>query len=130
MNVKIKNVPRLALSNLLRRRKMSLHQFLTESGIHAYVALVNKCNEIGVQPPSEAEYHAVVPKTVSSPQDGIVVLEPIPVVDDLTGRRIDPDAPVTLPGVEVVTDPAPGVEAPTVGQQKRRRKQKVEPQES
>lgn len=141
MQVKVKNLPKLTLHNLLRRRKMTLQQFLAESGIHAYAALVNKCSEIGVQPPTEQEYLAVVPTQVSSPQDGIVVLEPIPVVDDLTGRQIDPDAPVTVPGVEVIIDNAGVVDwdrvnektddsEPTVGQQKRRRKKKEETQES
>lgn len=90
MQVKLKNIPKLMLSDLLRRRKMTLKQFLDESGIYAYAALINKCNEIGVQPPLEKDYLSAVPTTVSSPQDGIIVLDPIvdPVIDPILSDHV------------------------------------------
>jgi len=94
------------LSDLLRRRKMSLKQMLTEHGISAYETLVIRCQRMGVLPPTEAEFRAVVPHPVNSAQEGVVVLEPPPVVDEMTGRRIDPEAPVELPGIVVLTDPS------------------------
>src|SRR5262245_42644452 len=104
MNVKLKNLPKLRLGDLLRRRKMTLKQFLDESGVHSYGGLVERCHSIGVLPPDEAENHVAQPVMVSSPQDGVVVLEPPAVIDEITGHEIDPDAPVLVPGVEVVTD--------------------------
>lgn len=124
MHVTLKNLPRLRLADLLRRRKMTLAQFVQESGIHAYGALTQRCDALGVQPPSEEEYTCVVPVKVSSQQDGVVVLEPIPVFDEITGKEIDPDAQVMLPGIEVITDPV--AEEPLRFGDKKRRKPKEE----
>lgn len=100
----LKNQPRLKLSDLLRRRKMTLQQMLSEHGITTYETLTIRCDRMGVVPPTEQEFRAVVKVPVNNPQQGVVVLEPPPVVDDLTGREIDPEAPVDLPGVTVLTD--------------------------
>jgi hypothetical protein len=100
-----KNQPRLRLSDLLRRRKMTLKQLLTERGISAYETLVIWCNRIGVVPHTEAEFREVFPSPVNSPQEGVIVLEPIRVVDEISGRAIDPEAPVEPPGITVLTDP-------------------------
>lgn len=100
----LKNQPRLKLSDLLRRRKMTLKQMLTEHGITTYETLVIRCGRMGVTPPTEQEFHDVVPKPVNSPAEGVVVLEPPPVVEEQTGREIDPEAPVEEPGIIVLTD--------------------------
>jgi hypothetical protein len=99
-----KHQPRLKLSDLLRRRKTTLKQMLLDRGITAYGTLVIWCDRIGVLPPTEEEFHEVVPVPVNSAQEGVVVLEPPPVVEEQTGRQIDPEAPVDLPGVLVLTD--------------------------
>ena len=99
-----KHQPRLKLSDLLRRRKTTLKQMLLDRGITAYGTLVIWCDRIGVVPPTEEEFRAVVPVPVNSAQEGVVVLEPPPVVEEQTGRQIDPEAPVDLPGVLVLTD--------------------------
>lgn len=78
MHVNLKNMPRLRLADLLRRRKMTLKQFVDESGIQAYGAMIERCAALGVQPPTEAEYLIIVPVQVSVQQDGVVVLEPLP----------------------------------------------------
>jgi hypothetical protein len=103
MNVRLKNLPRLRLADLLRRRKMTLGQFVKELGITSYGALCERCGALGVAQPTEKEYGQVAP-IATSQQDGVIVLEPIPFTDDLTGRTIDPDAPVIAPTIEVVTD--------------------------
>ena len=100
----VKNLPRLKLSDLLRRRKMTLDWFIKESGVQTYEALCARCHRLGVQPPPESDWKALRPKKVSSPSDGVVVLDPPDVTEESTGRRIDPEAPVTKPGVEVVTE--------------------------
>lgn len=105
MRVVVKNMPKLKLGDLLRRRKMTLKQMLDEFGITTYEGLAIRCTRMGVLPPTEAEFKAVGPKVrVNSPTEGIVVVEPPHVVDDITGRRIEPSAP-TLPEVKVITEP-------------------------
>jgi len=76
MHIKIKNLPKLRLADLLRRRKTTLEVFILESGIQTYAALVTRCQRMGVQPPNEAEFHEIRPTIVSSPSDGVVVFEP------------------------------------------------------
>lgn len=104
--VKVKNMPRLRLSDLLRRRKMTLETFVTDSGVQTYEALVIRCQRLGCLPPAEAEYKKLRPDAVNSPSDGVVVLDPPPVIEEQTGRMIDPDAPVTVPEVKVIIEPA------------------------
>lgn len=110
--ITVKNLPRLKLSDLLRRRKMTLDWFINESGVQTYEALCARCHRLGVQPPPESAWKELRPETVSSPSDGIVVLDPPEVTEESTGRRIDPDAPVTVPGVEVVTEKKMKAEEP------------------
>jgi hypothetical protein len=105
MFVEVKNMPRLCLSHLLRRRKTTLERFVKESGIQTYSALCTQCDRLGVLAPTASEYEKVFPTLVTSPADGVIVVEPIPVIDDLTGRHIDPDAPVTNPGIETFFSP-------------------------
>jgi hypothetical protein len=77
MFIKIKNMPKLGLANLLRRRKMTLKQFIEEFGISTYAGLETRCARMGVEPPTEDEYKVVRPNMVSSPSDGVVVLPPL-----------------------------------------------------
>jgi hypothetical protein len=82
MHMALKNMPRLRLADLLKRRKMTLLQFINESGVQTYEGLVNRCDRIGVQPPAKDEYMILKPEIVSSPQDGVVILEPEPIPED------------------------------------------------
>mgnify|MGYP001587424083 CR=1 FL=1 len=121
-------MPRLRLADLLRRRKMTLRRLLDEFGITTYEGLVIRCNRMGVSPPDEKEFRIAFPDPpVNNPPEGVVVLEPPPVIDDITGRRIDPDAPVA-PIVLVVTgtlgDQHVHLEQPTEGTQKKLRRKK------
>lgn len=76
-----KSLSKINLSDLLRRKKSTLDKFLSESGIVTYDKLVERCNSIGVVPPPEESFNKAMgnPATpeLSSPMDGIVVLEPI-----------------------------------------------------
>lgn len=70
--------PKLRLQDLLRKRKRTFEDWLTESGVSTYVELKRWCARVGVGPPSEDEWHKLKPVQVSSPPDGVVVLEPPP----------------------------------------------------
>ncbi len=107
--IELKNMPRLKLADLLRRRKMTLEQFIEESGVQSYEGLVIRCQRIGVQPPRETEYKELKPKPVNSQQDGIVILEAPKVIDEPSGMEIDPDAPIMSPEAKVITDPSEGL---------------------
>lgn len=98
-------MPRLQLADLLKRRKMSLLQFVTEHAITTYEGLCARCEWMGVSPPTDEQYGELVPsqRVVNSPQEGVVVVEAPVVIDEMSGKAIDPEAPV-VPGVSVVTD--------------------------
>lgn len=100
----LKNLPKLTLTALLKRRKMSLRRLLDEFGLTTYEGLLLRCDRLGVAPPSEVEFKIAYPSgPVNSPTEGVIVLEALPVINDMTGRHIDPEAPA-FPGVVVITD--------------------------
>jgi hypothetical protein len=112
---KNKNEPRLSLTDLLCRRKMSLEQFAKEFGITTYEMLCIRCERMGVSPPTNEVFKDVFgDAVVSSPTEGIVVLEPIPVVHESTGEVLEPD--------EIVIEQSPT-------KPKRRKKSETLPQE-
>ena len=75
---KIKGLPPIRLVDLLRKKKTTLKQFLSNSGIAAYATLQQKCDKMGVSAPSEEEFWEVIGTAISSPQEGVVVLDPPP----------------------------------------------------
>jgi len=88
----LKGVPPIKLVNLLKKKKVSLKDYLKNVGIVSYNTLLQKCEKMGVAPPSEEEFNSSVEgKVYSSPQEGIIVLEPQKLVKELTGERIDVD---------------------------------------
>jgi hypothetical protein len=89
---KIKKLPSIRLADLLRKRKTNLKKFLSSSGIVAYVTLIQKCEKMGVSPPTEEEFKAAVGPVASSPQEGVVVLDPPSLVKDSTGEKIAVDS--------------------------------------
>lgn len=123
MKIALKNLPKLRLSDLLRRRKMTLVHYLAEFGITTYEGLVSRCDRMGIAPPSEEDFKKVMKPLVNNPQEGVVVLDPMVVIDDLSGREIDPDAPILLPVVEVRTFSQP--EENNISQKKLRKKKDV-----
>lgn len=108
MRIILKNTPRLQLADLLKRRKMTLLQFVTEHAITTYEGLCARCEWMGVSPPTDEQYKVGVPSQaiVNNPQEGIIVVEAPIVIDEMSGRSIDPEAPV-VPGISVVTDKKP-----------------------
>jgi len=77
MKINVKNMPKINLNDLLRRRKMTLIQFLNEFGITTYEALLSRCERIGVNPPDLEEFTTIFQSTnvTNNPQDGVVVIE-------------------------------------------------------
>jgi hypothetical protein len=99
----LKNQPRITLANVLRRRRTTLKDFVTELGFTTFAALSNWCDRMGIAAPEQAEFDALFPTKVNSPMEGVVVLSAPPVIDEASGREIDPDAPIVEPGIDVVT---------------------------
>lgn len=71
--------PKIALLDLLRRRKIPFSTFLAENGITTYALLLARCDHIGASAPSQAEFEKIVtPQQVSSPTEGVVIFAPLP----------------------------------------------------
>lgn len=83
---------------------MTLQQFLNESGIVAYGALLERCNALGVRAPSESDFDAVVTVRVTSQQDGVIVLDPPPLLDEPPAADFD-EIPYPFPEEAVVEQP-------------------------
>jgi len=88
---KVKKLPPIRLVDLLRKRKTNLKQFLSSSGIVAYVTLLQKCEKMGVSPPNEEEFKNASGPIVSSPQEGVVVLDPPTLLSD-SGQKVEVDS--------------------------------------
>lgn len=86
--IQVKNLPRLKLSNLLRRRKMTLRQLLDEFGITTYDSLIERCNRMGVAPPDENEFLAVAPVPVNNPSEGVFVIEIVATEEQIQQQNI------------------------------------------
>jgi hypothetical protein len=94
----IKKLPPIKLTDLLRKRKTNLKDFLASTGIISYVTLSQKCDKMGVSPPPEEDFQSAAGAPVSSPQEGIVVLDPPALLKD-TGKKIQVDVKVDPPAV-------------------------------
>ena len=70
-----RSLPKLKLSDLLRRRKMTLKQYLDKFGIDTYAGVCASCERMGVHPPDEREFDVVHPTAVNSPGEGVIVVE-------------------------------------------------------
>lgn len=82
MRLQKKSISRLNLLDLLRKKRSTLSNYLSEMGIASYELLSSRCNSIGVVPPTEDEFlkamgNPITPE-ISSPTEGIVVLNPEP----------------------------------------------------
>jgi len=80
----------VSLKDLLRRRRSSLKEFVTASGITTYELIVDRCSRMGCSPPSREEFESLVPSRgeISSPTEGVVVLPPPPVIKESTGEEL------------------------------------------
>lgn len=85
MRLQKKSLSKVFLTDLLRRKKVTLEKYLKETGIVTYELLVSRCESSGLVPPSHEEFltsrgdNSVTP-SISSPTEGVVVLEPPPVI--------------------------------------------------
>jgi len=79
--------------DILRRKKKTLKDFLTDSGIAAYETLAERCSSMGVTVPDVEMFNLAIGKkseiefAVSSPTEGIILLEPPPIVEETTGKQ-------------------------------------------
>jgi hypothetical protein len=79
MRLQRKSLSKISLTDLLRKKRSNLSTFLKETGIVSYDLLKSRCVLIGVLPPTEEEFFKIRgnnPPVISSPTEGIVVLEP------------------------------------------------------
>lgn len=86
MKIQLKNLPQLTLNGLLKRRKMSLKNFMNEFGISSYEGLNLHCKSLGVQAPSMDDFKLVYPDVstfVNSPSEGVVVVESTPELESV-----------------------------------------------
>ena len=73
------SISKVNLTDILRRRKKSLQQFLDETGIVTYELLKERCRSMGVSPPDEEQFLNVMGRgmpEVSSPAEGVIVIAP------------------------------------------------------
>lgn len=127
-NFKVKKMPPIKLVDLLKKKKTNLKQFLATTGIATYVTLEQKCEKMGVSAPSEADFHeALGTALISSPQEGVVVLDP-PVLLKDTGEKIKIEDAKVVEEKPSQVEPAKPVEvaesAPVVNPQKTSKKKK------
>lgn len=98
MRLHSKSLSKLSLTNLLRRKRSDLKRFLTESGITTYETLKVRCSSLGVLVPSQDEFKDALGVTdvpnVSSPTEGVVVLNPTVVSDESSSSTENVDPPV------------------------------------
>lgn len=132
-----KSLSRVALLDLLRRRRTDLKRFLADNGIVSYELLVSRCSSMGVLPPDEAAFrnamgNPAVPE-LSSPTEGIVIVAPSETNEDhvtvaldgrLVGGNVTPEEQSTWLGLESSEG---AVESPSQDTTKGRRPKKKSP---
>lgn len=80
MRLQKKSISSINLTDLLRKKKTNLENYIKENGIVTYELLSSRCGSLGVMPPSEKDFlnamgNPVTPE-ISSPTEGIVVINP------------------------------------------------------
>jgi len=80
MIINLKNLPNLTLAQLLRRRRITLLQFIEERCVQSFDELINTCLEMGVAPPEQDAYEKATAKiekkrTIEIDNDSIVAQE-------------------------------------------------------
>lgn len=95
MRLNQRSISKVTLINVLRRRKTSLKNFLSETGIVTYELLKARCDSMGVIPPDESEFldatgtDTTQPAAISSPAEGLIVLDPPKILNELTGKETE-----------------------------------------
>lgn len=94
MRLNRRNTSKVSLTDILRRKKTTLTKFLAESGIVTYELLVSRCDSMGLVPPDENVFFEALGRkqtdapVVSSPAEGVVVLDPPVLVSEKTGKPV------------------------------------------
>lgn len=73
----MKNLPKLSLNDLLRRRKQTLAKFVSELEITSHDDLVYTCNRMGVLPPGVEGCGNLFVTAQVSPELNVVAAEPV-----------------------------------------------------
>jgi len=68
----------ITLEALLRRRRTTLARYLQATGVDTYDSLLRRCASMGVTPPTPEAFAAAHPTWVTSPAEGVVVVETPP----------------------------------------------------
>ena len=80
----------IKLSDLLRKRKITLSKFIVDFGLHSYESLKTRCERIGVAPPDTETYKkAKGSDVINSPTDGIIVLDFPKIIAEKTGEELN-----------------------------------------
>lgn len=96
MRLQKKSLSKIALVDLLRRRRLTLERFLEDTGIVSYELLVERCTSLGVSAPDKKTFEKAAGRnevpTLSSPAEGIVIIQSptVDVQDDETEETIQP----------------------------------------
>lgn len=88
---KLKNTPQISLLDLLRKRRTNLKSFIKEYGMTTYAGLTERCRKLGVSPPTESIFQESLGGKFSSPQEGLIVLDPPDLIKD-SGEKIKVDS--------------------------------------
>lgn len=79
----------LKLTDVLRKKKISLDKFIKDFGINSYESLKMRCERMGVVPPAESKFNEIKGgEFVNSPTEGILVLEAPKVINEKTGEEL------------------------------------------
>lgn len=94
MRLHQRSISKVTLISVLKRRKSNLKRFLAETGIVTYELLKTRCDSMGVIPPEEQEFIEALGSdvsgtaSVSSPAEGLIVLDPPKIINELTGKEV------------------------------------------
>lgn len=84
-----KNLKKLGLTTLLKKRKLTLKQFVDEHAITTYEQLKVLCISMGLEIPCEREFASSFGLIVSNPSEGVIILEPIKVTNEKSGAWVE-----------------------------------------
>jgi hypothetical protein len=95
MRLHQRSISKVTLLSLLKRRKSDLKRFLSDTGIVTYELLKSRCDSMGVIQPEEKDFinasgaDSAGMALVSSPTEGLIVLDPPKIINELTGKEVE-----------------------------------------
>lgn len=129
MRLHQKSISKVSLLSVLKRRKSNLKTFLQETGIVTYELLKTRCDSMGVIPPEETEFFeaagmssADAPRRVSSPAEGLIVLDPPTLVKENTGESLVDEQVVAQDETVAVSDLADSAQIQDSSHKKKKKK--------